>query len=231
MAKSVMIKLFIGIIIVLIICIPELIKTINESTVILSCVEAGVNERPNLSIAENASFLCQEQWDEVNIKSDVLETFISQRKTIAVTIVQICINTSHNHSEKFYCVPVYQEQGNMTNCTLEIMGKFLLFSYQKFHFVLLNSEENPSSPLTLEIFITNVTDREQKLATNCVFSSCQTKEMSSQEDIITISMQFNSNVPYYTSTPGIIWLALLPVIFLSAVFMVIYKIITKNRDG
>ncbi|XP_063281841.1 uncharacterized protein LOC134566061 [Pelobates fuscus] len=232
MSKSDVIKLCVGIIIVLIICIPEMIKTVKENSVMLSCTDTLLSKGSHSSKMVNVSFVCILQKNEDNFTHDQLESFMSDKRTISATIVRRCVNMSHIHSKQFNSAPgqsVHEERKakDDINRLMEMKGKYRISSYEKFHVILVSSEEDTQpSASNIEIYIANVSGHNP---TTDAISSYLPDELRSY-DMINISLQFYSNTPYFTSTLGIVWLCLLPLIFICALFMFIYKMSTQNRD-
>ncbi|KAM4708301.1 transmembrane protein 156 isoform 2-T2 [Discoglossus pictus] len=229
MTKFVLVKLFTIILILFIVCIPEFFKTLKD---------AYSKEDPYLSLISNISFMCllQEGQDE---NTNIVETFITQNLTVSVIILSDCPNSSHAHPELLMCdterpahsVQELGTQGTISNRSLEIRGNYLLYHYKDFHFVLVNSEDSPLSVLfTLEIYVTNMVEKEEYATTDYRQFSSPAINLKTQPDTINISLQVNNYVPYYKCALGIIWLVLILFIVVIAFLVFVCNVIQEKKS-
>ncbi|XP_075050894.1 transmembrane protein 156 isoform X2 [Mixophyes fleayi] len=222
MAASLLLKLLIGIIVVLIVCIPEWFHT-EGITVELSCFDPCSKDTPDLSTATSVSLIC-------DFSKDVLETVMIENNTISSVTLSIHMNhsvLSICHSQR-NTHPMFQEmkgQGNSTNVSLEIKGKYFVYSEVESHIKVVNSQEDKYSsvPFSLEIRIRNDT------GLNSTVDLVNIQDMKLHHDLVKVSLQFESNIPYYTGTLGILWLFLIPFVIVCGLIFVACKVIKEKN--
>ncbi|XP_063778723.1 uncharacterized protein LOC134927742 isoform X2 [Pseudophryne corroboree] len=227
MADSLLLKLLLAMIVLLIVCIPEWFDS-EGTTVDLSCIDPCTKDLSDLSTVTSMSLICHLQDYS---SRDVLEWVMRHNNTIS----SITLSIYMNQSTLLVCDPrrnthpLFQEvkktQGNSTNVLLKIQEKHFVYSEVESHVTLVNSDEDiyPTAPFSLEIRIRNYT----KL--NSTMHHGNVQEMGLYHDFITVSLQFESNTLCFSGTLGIIWLLLIPLVFVCGLVFVACKVM-KDKN-
>ncbi|XP_075715269.1 uncharacterized protein LOC142750222 [Rhinoderma darwinii] len=153
-------------------------------------------------------------------------------ETIAVQndiLSSITLGFYMNNSALFICDPprkthpLFQEmnaQGMSTNVSLNIGGKYFDYSEVESNFVMVDSQEDDylSVPFSLEIHISNLTGH------NRTKDQLHLQDMRVRHDFINVSLQFESQIPFYTRPLGIIWLILISLVFVCGLIFIVYKV-------
>ncbi|XP_017946409.2 uncharacterized protein LOC105945522 [Xenopus tropicalis] len=225
MTKSAIVKLLMAIIIIFIICIPELFKTLKGNSMILSCSDTCSTDTTHTTLT---CFL--QQSEEKNL----LETFSTNKQNISTIILNVCMNMSHDHSQRFICHPNryldplhkhMNSSGNKAEISFEIRGTYFVHPFEEHHFLLVNSKEDnkTSNTFSLKIHPLNISDS--------IDSPFHKKELKGKNGHISVSLQYELYVPYYLDTLGIFWLVLVSAVFLLALCSVIYKIFKVRKNS
>ncbi|XP_041435361.1 transmembrane protein 156-like isoform X2 [Xenopus laevis] len=226
MSKSALAKLLMAIIIIFIISIPELFKTLKGNSMILSCSDTCSSDTTHTSLR---CFL--QQSDQKNF----LETFSTNKQNISTIILNVCMNTSHDHSQRYRCYPNkyldpfhehMNSSGDKAQVSFEIRGTYLVHPYEKHYFLLVNSKEDNKTSFSLEIHPLNVS-----ATTDSFNSPFVGKELKGQNGHMSVSLQFELYVPYYLDTLGIFWLVLISAVFVLALYSVVYKIFKVRKKS
>ncbi|NWU74839.1 TM156 protein, partial [Onychorhynchus coronatus] len=100
-----------------------------------------------------------------------------------------------------------------------------------FNFSTVSNKEVEHNTYYLTIIhINNSTVRGGNAAKEHLNHSCLMAMMEDQNDCINISLQLKSYVEYPICTMKIIWLTMIPVVFVLIISIVIYKIVQENKN-
>ncbi|NXT83207.1 TM156 protein, partial [Zapornia atra] len=116
--------------------------------------------------------------------------------------------------------------------SLEVETEDIYF-YKYFNFTTISKKEEVEyiTYYMLEMHINNSTVRRRNAAEEYLNHSCLVAMMEDQNDCINISLQLKSYVEYPMCTAKIIWLTMIPVVFLFTISVVIYKIVQENKQN
>ncbi|XP_068124176.1 transmembrane protein 156 [Hyperolius riggenbachi] len=227
MATSPLLKLLLGIIVLLVLLIPDWFKTADGDSMFLTCMDVCFNELSSYrSTALSTSIIC---ITPENHTTDVRETAVQNN-----TVYSVTLQISFNNATNFKCEqlglahPIYGDLELAENTTLTISGQYLVYSEEETHIVLVNSEDrNLSLPRPLEIHINIITG----LNWTVYNGDFQTSGTRKHYDFINISLKFEHHVPYYAGTVGITWLCLIPLVFVCGLIFLVYKVLQEKKTG
>ncbi|XP_073513187.1 transmembrane protein 156 isoform X1 [Phyllobates terribilis] len=220
MTASLLLKLFIGITVVLIICIPEWFKTKEGISVDLSCIDPCVMDKSYVSRVTVTPLVSLLQGNDN-------EEFIETAQNAILSSITFGFNM--NNSAIFICDPqksthpMSQEisvQGQPLNVSVNIRGQYFHYSEVEPHFVVMDSQdyEYLSVPFSLEIHISNLTRHNETM------DLLRHEDLKFVHDFINVSLHFESQVPFYTRPLGIIWLTLISLVFVCGLIFMVYKV-------
>ncbi|KAM5191466.1 transmembrane protein 156 [Mantella aurantiaca] len=225
MAKSSLLKIFLGIVLLLVVCIPEWFINTDDNAVYLSCNNVCFEGSSCLSTLVSKSIMCVIQENNTN---DVKETVTIQNNTVYIIHFSIHINNAALCEQQGHSHSLFQDMKiteNTTYVSLEVRGKYLVYSEES-HLTLVTIEDrDPSLPISFEIHVTNTTG----LNMTIYDGDSKHKGMKNHDDVINISLKFEPDVPYYKGTLGIIWLSLIPLVFVCGVIFVVCKVIQEKK--
>ncbi|NWX43030.1 TM156 protein, partial [Steatornis caripensis] len=119
-----------------------------------------------------------------------------------------------------------------TKGSVEVKTEDVLYFYQYFNFTTVSEKEvEHNTYYLLEIHINNSTVRGRNAAEEYLNHSCLMAMMEDQNDCINISLQLKSYVEYPMCMTKIIWLTMIPVVFVFTISVVIYKIVQENEQN
>ncbi|XP_073464887.1 transmembrane protein 156 isoform X2 [Aquarana catesbeiana] len=193
MATSPLLKIFLGIILLCIVCIPEWFTTTEGNTVYLSCILVCFEESAYLSTVVSKSIICPTQenntkyvQETVNIQNNMVYTV--NFSIYINTTLYLCVQQRHIHS-------VFQDMKipeNTTYFSLEVSGKYRVYAKEESHFTLVNIEDrDPSLPFSFEIHVKNTTGPDG-IIDDMDFKN---EGMKTHDDFINISLNFERQVP------------------------------------
>ncbi|XP_053560029.1 uncharacterized protein LOC128650245 isoform X2 [Bombina bombina] len=118
------------------------------------------------------------------------------------------------------------------NGSLQIRRTYFVYSYEDFHFIFKDTEEDRQllSTLTIDIYIRNNTDKGENATIDSRLFTSQASVMKISQDIVNISMEFDIYIPYYKDTLGILWIFLIVVICGAVIFAIIFKSIERKNS-
>ncbi|KAM4049134.1 transmembrane protein 156 [Anomaloglossus baeobatrachus] len=220
MTASLLLKLFIGITVVLIICIPEWFKNKEGISVNLSCIDPCLKDKSYISRVTVTPLVSLLQGSE---NKELIEA--AQNATLS----SITFGFNMNNSAVFFCAlqrNTHQEaeeisvQGKPLNVSVNIRGQYFYYSEVEPHFVVMDSQdyEYLSVPFSLEIHISNLTGY------NGTMDLLHHEDLKLVHDFINVSLHFESQVPFYTRPLGIIWLILISLVFVCGMVFMAYKV-------
>ncbi|NWI65451.1 TM156 protein, partial [Todus mexicanus] len=117
--------------------------------------------------------------------------------------------------------------------SLEVKTEDVIYFYKYFNFTTVSKKEEVehNTYYLLEIHINNSIVGGRPAAEEYLNHSCLAAMMEDQNDCINISLQLKSYVEYPMCMTKIIWLTLIPVVFLFTISIVIYKIVQENEQN
>ncbi|NXS45377.1 TM156 protein, partial [Balaeniceps rex] len=115
----------------------------------------------------------------------------------------------------------------------ELKTKDVIYFYKYFNFTTVseNEEVEHNTYYLLEIHINNSIVRRRNAAEEYLNHSCLVAMMEDQNDCINISLQLKSDMKYPMCMTKIIWLTMIPVVFVFTILIVIYKIVQDNEQN
>ncbi|NXN74412.1 TM156 protein, partial [Himantopus himantopus] len=117
--------------------------------------------------------------------------------------------------------------------SLEVKTEDVIYFYKYFNFTTVSEKEEVehNTYYLLEIHINNSTVGGRNAAEDYLNHSCLVAMMEDQNDCINISLQLKSYVEYPMCMTKIIWLTMIPVVFVFTISIVIYKIVQENEQN
>ncbi|NXF44936.1 TM156 protein, partial [Oceanites oceanicus] len=117
--------------------------------------------------------------------------------------------------------------------SLEVKTKDVIYFYKYFNFTTVSEKEEVehNTYYLLEIHINNSIVGGRNAAEEYLNHSCLVAMMEDQNDCINISLQLKSYVEYPMCMTKIIWLTMIPVVFVFTISIVIYKIVQENEQN
>ncbi|XP_073419089.1 transmembrane protein 156 [Dendrobates tinctorius] len=218
MTVSLLLKLFVGITVVLIICIPEWFKTKEGVSVDLSCIDPCMMDKSYISrvtVTPLVSLLQENENEEfIEIAQNAVLSSITFGFNMNNSAIFICDPQRSKH-------PMSQEirvQGQPLNVSVNIRGQYFHYSEVEPHFIMMDSQdyEDLSVPLSLEIHIRNLAGHNGTMD--------PLRDLTFVHDFINVSLHFESLVPFYTRPLGIIWLILISLVFVCGLIFIVYKV-------
>ncbi|KFQ90195.1 Transmembrane protein 156, partial [Phoenicopterus ruber ruber] len=115
--------------------------------------------------------------------------------------------------------------------SLEVKTEDAIYFYKYFNFTTVSKKEEVehNTYYLLEIHVNNSIVRRRNAAKEYLNHSCLVAMMEDQNDCINISLQLKSYVEYPMCMTKIIWLTMIPVVFVFTISIVIYKIVQENE--
>ncbi|XP_066430884.1 transmembrane protein 156 [Eleutherodactylus coqui] len=227
MTASLLLKLFIGITVLLIVCIPESFRTKQGISVDLSCIDPCMTDISYFSRVTVTQLKCIFQEDE---NKEAIETVAAQNTILSSIILGFYMT----NSTVFICYPqrkadpLTQElnaQGTPVNVSLNIRGIYFHYSDVESNFVMVDSQEDKYLPFSLEIHINNLTGR------NRTMDQLNYQDLRVHHDFMNVSLHFESQIPFYTRPLGIIWLILISLVFLCGLIFIAYKVKQERKTA
>ncbi|XP_040191063.1 uncharacterized protein LOC120924273 [Rana temporaria] len=227
MATSSLLKIFLGIILLCIVCIPEWFTTTEGNAIYLSCILVCFEESSYLSTVVSKSIRCPAQenntkyvQETVNIQNNMVYT-VNFSIYINNGTLYLCEQQRHIHS-------VFQDMKipeNTTYFSLEVSGKYRVYAKEESYLTLVNIEDRDSFlPFSFEIHVKNTTGPDG-IIDDMDFKD---KGMKTHGDVINISVHFERHVSYYKGTLGIIWLSLIPLVVVGGFIFIACKVLKEK---
>ncbi|XP_039555065.1 transmembrane protein 156 isoform X1 [Passer montanus] len=238
--KPVVFRLGLGIITVFILCLPEFFKIHEANTVMVSC-------RDTCSSSNTTFPLCT--FDNSYKRS------VQQRRETQTILLKVIINNADFQNIPCICQSSWREQqshpkqrayetkrdmnvdhqgsGSMAKKTkgaLEVKTENAIFLDKYINFTMVSKKEaEHNMNYLVEIHINNSIVGGQNTTNEQLNHSCLLAMMEDQNDCINISLQLKSYMEYPMCMTKIIWLTLIPVVFVFTISIVIYKIVQENK--
>ncbi|NWR28829.1 TM156 protein, partial [Tachuris rubrigastra] len=138
-------------------------------------------------------------------------------------------HTKHTECESKRDVNVdHQGSGSVAK---KVKTEDVVSFYKYFNFpTVSNKEVEHNTYYLMIVHINNSTVRGGNAAEEHLNQSCLMAMMEDQNDCINISLQLKTYVEYPMCTTKIIWLTMIPVVFVLTISTVIYKIVQENKN-
>ncbi|XP_027602576.1 transmembrane protein 156 [Pipra filicauda] len=216
--KPAIFKLVLGIITVFILCLPEFFKIHEANTVIVSCMDT--------CSSNNTTFpLC-------TFKNSCKRA-VQQRRENQNILLKAIINNSDFQNIPCICQSSGREQQSHTKHTECESKRDVNADHQGSGSVakkISNKEVEHNTYYLMIIHINNSIVGGGNAAKEHLNHSCLMAMMEDQNDCMNISLQLKSYVEYPMCMTKIIWLTMIPVVFVLTISTVIYKIIQENKN-
>ncbi|KAM7168692.1 transmembrane protein 156 isoform 1-T1 [Macrochelys suwanniensis] len=242
MRKADLLKLLTAIIIMFIVILPEFFKTHEVSTVIISCMDAcSLNNVTFPLCAFNNS---SESFPQQGSKKQTifLKIFINYSDfqnipsicQVSRSELQPCILNSACESMDDMNVVHQGSRSEVPEVrgSLEMKAKKFISFHKHFNFTVgyVNEEsEEYNTYYILEVLIRNSTTRRGNTTEENINHSCIAAMMEDQNGCINISLQLQTYVENPMCMPKIIWLVLIPFVFVLTVIIVAYRVFQENK--
>ncbi|XP_063192211.1 transmembrane protein 156 isoform X2 [Chroicocephalus ridibundus] len=244
--KSKIFRLVLGIITMFILCLPEFFKIHEANTVLVSCVDT--------CSSNNTTFpLCT--------FNNSCKRSVQQRRENRTILLKAIVNHSNFQNIPCVCQSFRKEQQSHTKNTeceskrgvnvdhqgsqsvakkipkakgsLEVKTEDGIYFYKYFNFTMVSEKEEVehNTYYLLEIYINNSIVRRRNTAEEYLNHSCLVAMMEDENDCINTSLQLKSHVEYPMCMTKIIWLTMIPVVFVFTISIVIYKIVQENEQN
>ncbi|XP_026702758.1 transmembrane protein 156 [Athene cunicularia] len=240
--KSELFRLVLVIIIMFILCLPEFFKIHEANTVIVSCMDT--------CSANNTTFpLCT--------FNNSCKRSVQQRRENQTILLKAIVNHSNFQNIPCICQSSRREQQSHTKHTgceskrdvnvdhrgsgsvvkktrgsLEVKTEDVIYFYKYFNLTIVSEKEGEHNIYyMLEIQINNSIVGGRNAAGEYLNHSCLVAMMEDQNDCINISLQLKSYVEFPMCMTKIIWLTMIPVVFVFTISIVIYKIVQENEQN
>ncbi|NXH13154.1 TM156 protein, partial [Bucco capensis] len=117
--------------------------------------------------------------------------------------------------------------------SLEVKTEDVIYFYKHFNFTMVskNEETEHSTYYVLEIHVNHSIVRQRNAAEEYLNHSCLVAMMEDQNDCINISLELKSYIEYPMCVTKIIWLTMIPVVFVFTLSIVIYKIVQEDEQN
>ncbi|NXN37179.1 TM156 protein, partial [Rhinoptilus africanus] len=117
--------------------------------------------------------------------------------------------------------------------SLEVKTEDVIYFYKYFNFTTFSEKEEVehNAYYLLEIHINSSIVGGRNTAEEYLNHSCLVAMMEDQNDCINTSLQLKSYVEYPMCMTKIIWLTMIPVVFVFTISIVIYKIVQENEQN
>ncbi|NXG55871.1 TM156 protein, partial [Hemiprocne comata] len=146
------------------------------------------------------------------------------------------LHTKHTECESKRDVNVdHQGSGSVakkTKGSLEVKTEDVIYFYKYLNFSTVSEKEvEHNTYYLLEIHINSSIFGGRNAAKEYLNHSCLVAMMEDQNDCINISLRLKSDVEYPMCMTKIIWLTMIPVVFVFTISVVIYKIVQENEQN
>nr|XP_009671669.1 PREDICTED: transmembrane protein 156 isoform X5 [Struthio camelus australis] len=243
--KSELFRLLIGIITMFILCLPEFFKVHEANTVIISCRDTCALNNTTFPLCTfNNS--CKSSLQQRRKNETVLLKAVVNHPNFQ-NIPCICQSSSkEQQSHIMYSECESKRERNVvprgprsvTKKIPKAKGSFdmktedLVYFYKYFNFTMLpENEEEHNTYYMLEVHINNSIVRGRSAAEEYLNHSCLVAMMEDQNDCINISLHLKSYVEYPMCMTKIIWLSMIPLVFVFTISTVVYKIVQENEQN
>ncbi|XP_053920317.1 transmembrane protein 156 isoform X2 [Cuculus canorus] len=244
--KSELFRLVLGIITMFILCLPEFFKIHEANTVIVSCMDTCSSKNTTFPLCTfNSS--CKGSVPQRGEKQTILLKAVVNHSNFqnVPCICQSFAGEQQSHTKYTDCeskrdVNVdYQVSGSVAKkipkaeVLFEVKPEDAIYFYKYFNITTVSKKEEVehNSYYLLEIHINNSVIKRRNAAEEYLNHSCLVAMMENQNDCINISLHLKSSMEYPMCMTKIIWLTMIPVVFVFTVSIVIYKIFQENEQN
>ncbi|XP_072719079.1 transmembrane protein 156 [Ciconia boyciana] len=240
--KSELFRLALGIITMFILCLPEFFKIHEANTVIVSCVDTCSSNNTTFPLCTfNNS--CKRSLQQRGNQTILLKAIVNHSNFQNIPcICQSSEREQQSHTKHTGCESKrdmnvdHQGSGSVakkTKGSLEVEAKDVIYFCKYFNFTTVSEKEEVkyNTYYLLEIHINNSIVGGRNAAEEYLNHSCLVAMMEDQNDCINISLQLKSYVEYPMCMMKIIWLTMIPVVFVFTISIVIYKIVQENEQN
>ncbi|XP_064005219.1 transmembrane protein 156 [Pogoniulus pusillus] len=240
--KSALFKLVLAIMTMFVLCLPELFKIQEAKTVIVSCLDTCSSnnatfplctfnnscKRPVQQRTENQALLLKATVNHSSFQN-IPCTCQSSRRVQRP-------HTKHTECESRRDVDVDQGSGAVAKkakSSLEVETEDVIYFYKYFNFTSVSETEGAehNTHYLLEIHIDHSLVGGRNAAEEHLNHSCLVAMMGDQNDCVNISLQLKSHVEYPMCMTKIIWLTIIPVVVVSTLSVIIYKIAQESEPN
>ncbi|PKU38662.1 hypothetical protein llap_11030 [Limosa lapponica baueri] len=244
--KSKLFRLVLGIITMFILCLPDFFKIHEANTVIVSCVDTCSSNNTTFPLCTfNNSWKRSEQQRRGNqiilLKATVDHPNFQHIPCICQSFrKEQQPRTKHTECEPKRDVNVDRQGSQSVDKKIPkakgspaVKTEDVIYFYKYFNFTAVseNEEADHNTYYGLEIHISNSIVRGRNTAEEYLNHSCLVAMMEDQNDCVNISLQLESYVEYPMCMAKIIWLTMIPVVFVFTISIVIYKIVQENEQN
>ncbi|XP_071599830.1 transmembrane protein 156 [Heliangelus exortis] len=239
--QSELFKLALGIITLFILCLPEFFKIHEANTVIVSCMDTCSSQSTTFPLCtfNNSCKRSVQQRDKQNI---LLKVTVNHSNFQNIPCVcQSAMREQQSHTKHTECesrrnVNVdHQGSGSAvkeTKGSFEVKPEDAIYFYKYFNFTKFSEKEvEHTIYYLLEIHINSSMVGGRNATEEYLNHSCLVSMMEDHNDCINISLQLKSYVEYPMCMTKIIWLTMIPVVFVFTVSIVICKILQENDQN
>ncbi|XP_027744381.1 transmembrane protein 156 [Empidonax traillii] len=216
--RPVIFKLVLGIITMFILCLPEFFKIQEANTVIVSCTDT--------CSSNNTTFpLCT--------FNNSCKRSVQQRRENQTILLKAIVNNSDFQNIPCICQSSEKEQQSHTKHTECESKRDVNVDHQGSGTAakkISNKEVEHNTYYLMMIHINNSVVGGGNAAEEHLNHSCLMAMMEDQNACINVSLQLKSSVEYPMCTTKIIWLTMIPVVFVLTISTVIYKIVQENKN-
>ncbi|KAM9661248.1 transmembrane protein 156 isoform 1-T1 [Morphnus guianensis] len=241
--KPELFRLVLGIITMFILCLPEFFKIHEANTVIVSCMDTCSSNNTTFPLCTfNNSCKRSVQHRREN-QTILLKAIVNHSSFQNIPcICQSSRREQQSHTEHTECESKrnvnVDDQGSgsvakKTKGSLELETEDVTDFYKYFNFTTVSEKEEVerNTYYLLEIHINNSIVEGRNAAEEYLNHSCLVAMMEDQNDCINISLQLKSYVEYPMCMTKIVWLTMIPVVFVFTISIVIYKIVQENEQN
>ncbi|XP_075278279.1 transmembrane protein 156 [Opisthocomus hoazin] len=243
--KPELFRLVLGIITMFILSLPEFFKIHEANTVIVSCVDTCSSNNTTFPLCTFNNSCKRSLQPRRENQTILLKAIVNYSNFQNIPcICQSSRKEQQSHTKHTECqskrdVDVdHQGSGSVpkevpkAKDSLEVKADVIYF-YKYFNFTTISKKEEVehNTYYLLEIHINNSIVSRRNAPEEYLNHSCLVAMMDDQNDCMNISLQLKSYVEYPMCMTKIIWLTMIPVVFVFTISIVIYKIIQEKEQN
>nr|XP_032655838.1 transmembrane protein 156 [Chelonoidis abingdonii] len=241
MRKADLLKLLTAINIMFIVSLPEFFKTHEASTVIISCIDACSLNNVTFPVCAFNNFsesLRQQGSKKQTVFLKVFTNYSDFQNTLSIcqvsrTELQPCILNSTCESEDDMNVVHQGSRSEVPEVrgSLDMKAKKNISFHKHFNFTMgyVNEESEEYNTYYIVEVLRNSTTRKGNTTEENINHSCIAAMMEDQNGCINISLQLQPYVENPMCMLKIIWLVLIPFVFVLTIITVTYKVFQENK--
>ncbi|XP_035752673.1 transmembrane protein 156 isoform X2 [Egretta garzetta] len=217
--KSELFRLALGVITMFILCLPEYFKIHEANTVIVSCMDTCSSKNTTFPLCTFNNSCKRSLQQRRENQTILLKAVVNHYNFQNIPCICQSSRREQSHSKHTEC-----ESKRDVNDDHQGLGSVAKKISEK-------EEVEHNTYYLLEVHINNSIVGGRNAAEEYLNHSCLVAMMEDQNDCINISLQLKSYVEYPMCMTKIIWLTMIPVVFVVTVSIVIYKIIQDNEQN